>query len=133
MSTRNIFQIFLMEHGVLRDQFHELLYDLVPLVTKRLDSSMLTGGFLRLFTAKQLKMEDGSILNLRSCPCNVILDELHPTYIRLINSSVAFAGDSYRVARRTSSVHYHSGVLCAVWWQRLPIPFTPLGCCRVCG
>lgn len=34
MSTKNIFQIFLIEHGVLRGQFHELLYDLVPLVTK---------------------------------------------------------------------------------------------------
>lgn len=52
-----MFQIFLMEHSVLRDQFHELLYDLVPLVTKRLDSSMFTGSFLRLFRAKQLKME----------------------------------------------------------------------------
>lgn len=67
MSTRNIFQIFLMERGVLRDQFHELLYDLVPLVTKRLDSSMFTGGFFCLFTAKKPKMEDGSILNVRSC------------------------------------------------------------------
>lgn len=57
MSTGNVFQIFLMEHSVLRDQFHELLYDLVPLVTKRLDSSMFTGSFLRLFRAKQLKME----------------------------------------------------------------------------
>lgn len=52
-----------MEHGVLRDQFHELLYALVPWVTKRLDASLFT-GYLCLFTAKQLKMEDGSILNL---------------------------------------------------------------------
>lgn len=68
-------------------------------------------------------------------PCNVILDEHHPTYIKLINSSMAFSGDSYRVARCTCSVHYHIGVLCMVWWQRLPLPFTPswLGCCRVCG
>lgn len=135
MSTKNIFQIFLMERSVLRDQFHGLLYDLVPLVTKRLDSSMFTGGFLCLFTAKQLKMEGGILLNLRSCPCNVILDELHPTYIRLINSSVAFAGDNYRVARHTSLVHYHSSVLCVGRWRRLPVPFMPswLGCCRVRG
>lgn len=76
--------------------------------------------------------ENGSILNLRPCPCNMILDELHPTYIRLINSDMVFAVD--RVARLTSLVHYHSGVLCAVWWRRLPIPFTPsrLGSCRLC-
>lgn len=91
MSTRNMFQIFLTEHSVLRDQFHELLYDLVPLLTKRLDSSTFAGGFLHLFTAKQLK--NGSILNLRPCPCNMILDELHPTYIRLINSNMVFAAD----------------------------------------
>lgn len=63
----------------------------------------------------------------------MILDELHPTYIRLINSNTVFAAD--RVARRTSLVHYHSGALCATWWRRLPIPFTPswLGSCRLCG
>lgn len=87
MSTWNIFQIFLKERGVLRDQLHELLYDLIPLVTKGLSSSVFTGGFLCLFTAKQLKMEDRSILNLQSCPHNVIPSELQPTYVRLINTA----------------------------------------------
>lgn len=61
MSTRNIFRIFLMERGVLRDQFDEMLYDLVgSLVRKRLYSNILTGSFLCFFTAKQLKTKGGS-------------------------------------------------------------------------
>lgn len=87
MSTRNIFQIFLKEHSVLRDHLHEPLHDLVPLVTKGLSSSMFTGDFLCLFTAKQLKIEDKSILNLQSCPHNVIPSELHPAYVRFINTA----------------------------------------------
>jgi len=43
--------------GVLRGEFHKLSYDLAPLVTKRPNSSMFTGGFWCLFTAK--KKENG--------------------------------------------------------------------------
>lgn len=91
MSTWNIFQIFLKEHDVLiswsLDQLHKLLYDLVILATKGLSSSMFTGGFLCLFTAKQLKIDKGI-----PCPGSIIPSELHPAYDSLINTSIALLG-----------------------------------------
>lgn len=119
---------FSKEHDVCRDQPHKLLYGLAPLVTKGLSSSMFTGGFLCLFTAKQLKIEDRSILHLQSCPCNVIPSELHPADVRLINTSVALLGQ-----HQSGQRHLLGPVLCVVQWQRILIPFTPfqLGCCRV--
>lgn len=115
MSTRNIFQIFLMERGVLRDQFDEMLYDLVgSLVRKRLYSNILTGSFLCLFTAKQLKTKGGShFFFVQDCPCNVTLNELHPTCITLINDSEAFIEDSYRVTKSTSLTR--ATAACSMW------------------
>jgi len=115
MSARNIFQIFLMEHGVLRDQFDEMLYDLVDsLVRKRLYSNILTGSFSCLFTAKQLKTKGGSqFFFVQDCPRNVTLNELHPTCIMLINGSEAFIEDSYRVTRSTSLTR--ATAACSMW------------------
>lgn len=131
-STWNIFQTFLKEHDVLRDQLHKLLFDLVPLVTKRLSSSMFTGGFLCLFTAKQLKIGDRSILNLQFCLCTVIPSELYPGYTGLINTSLAFLGQPQSVQPHLAG----AAPQCSAWWGgRALIASMPfqLECCRVCG
>lgn len=135
MSTWNIFQIFLKERDVLirwsLDQLHKLLYDLVPLVTKGLSSSMFTGGFLCFFTAKQLKI-DKDILNLQSCPGSIIPSELDPAYDSLINTSMALLGQ-----HQSSQTHLLGTASQGSSWcgGRGLIPSQPfhLECCRVSG
>lgn len=63
-------------------------------------------------------------------PLQFVRSELHPAYIRLINTSVALLGQ-----HQSGQTHLLGTVLCMVQWQRLLIPFTPfqLECCRVCG